>query len=342
VVTREDVAKRAGVSVSAVSRTMNGRGYVAEDKKMAVLQAVRELGYRPNPAGAVSESAQTNQLCFLCRDTANPFYMELFSHMTGYADELGYTMFLFSKFNANRFCRCRMDGVIVESEDDALMIQKQIGENAPVPIVSAAYGIPVVHTKRIPYVNADTYDAMEIGLHYLIRKGHRKIAYAAPGLKSGTGLVHSRYAAYENIMRPLLGKRYERYLFTGGRSQSADRSILGDPYFESGKRAAQTFLESGCDATAVIGFNDSFSLGMLNRFAQAGRKIPEELSVMGIDGISSRQYVSPLLTTVSLCIEEQARRCVDVLLDRIAGKKVGMVTSVRPHLLEGESVNNCR
>ena len=50
-VTREDVAKRAGVSVSAVSRTMNGRGYVAEDKKMAVLQAVRELGYRPNPAG---------------------------------------------------------------------------------------------------------------------------------------------------------------------------------------------------------------------------------------------------------------------------------------------------
>lgn len=123
-VTREDVAKRAGVSVSAVSRTMNGRGYVAEDKKMAVLQAVRELGYRPNPAGAVNESAQTNQLCFLCRDTANPFYMELFSHMTGYADELGYTMFLFSKFNANRFCRCRMDGVIVESEDDALMIQK--------------------------------------------------------------------------------------------------------------------------------------------------------------------------------------------------------------------------
>ena len=54
-VTREDVAKRAGVSVSAVSRTMNGRGYVAEDKKKAVLQAVRELGYRPNPAGAVSE-----------------------------------------------------------------------------------------------------------------------------------------------------------------------------------------------------------------------------------------------------------------------------------------------
>ena len=83
---------------------------------------------------------------------------------------VSYTQLDVYKRQANRFCRCRMDGVIVESEDDALMIQKQIGENAPVPIVSAAYGIPVVHTKRIPYVNADTYDAMEIGLHYLMKK----------------------------------------------------------------------------------------------------------------------------------------------------------------------------
>ena len=72
-ITREDVAKRAGVSVSAVSRAMNGRGYVAKDKKEAIYKAVEELGYRPNPLSNSLKNRQTYQLCFFGSDIYNSF-----------------------------------------------------------------------------------------------------------------------------------------------------------------------------------------------------------------------------------------------------------------------------
>lgn len=330
-VTREEVAKKAGVSVSAVSRTMNGRGYVAKEKKEAILDAVRELGYRPNPL----HHKQTYQICFYNKNPYSMFYMELYYAMANYAVKRGYTLFLFTAFQRdNQFLQ--MDGMIVESESIALEIQEAWGKNLPIPIVSASYGVPVVKTNKIPYVDADTYDALEMGLKYLMKKGHQKIAYGAPFIPKNSKTVQSRTVAFENMMKPILGKRFEEYLMIPKEGNSQEY------LFEKGMQGAEQFCKQKCDATAVICFNDEYAWGMIRGLQQLGYRIPEDLSVMGIDGVVNQKSQELHLTTVALHIEQQAKECVDTLIHIIEGTKTSYFISIKPYLKEGNTVKEIR
>ncbi|CUQ04228.1 MULTISPECIES: LacI family DNA-binding transcriptional regulator [Hungatella] len=337
-ITREDVAKRAGVSVSAVSRAMNHRGYVAKDKKEAIYKAVEELGYRPNPLSHSLKNRQTYQLCFFGADIYNSFYMELFNYMSDYAAERGYTMFLFSEFNEERVKTMLMDGMIVENDTVAEKVQALLGEQFFMPIVTASYGSPIVSLKRIPYVDVDTHDAVEIGLAYLKKMGHKKTAFATPYDFFGDSRVNPRHVAFGNQMRPVYGKRLKDYVIDN--TGKARLPFARENFFEEGMNCADQFLARNCDATAVICFNDEFALGMIRRFEQMGIRIPDALSILGIDGIENRKYVTPFLSSVSLNIKEQAECCVSTLLDMIEGRRVTFFNSLKPYLVEGNSVRD--
>ena len=97
--------------------------------------------------------------------------------------------------------------------------------------------------------------------------------------------------------------------------------VVNEDFFGKGRLAARIYRGKKMDATAVVGFNDEFSLGLICGFQEMGLRVPEDISVMGIDGNDARKYVSPLLTTVSLFPQEQGAMCVRVLLDLIEGKK---------------------
>lgn len=344
-VTREDVARKAGVSVSAVSRTLNERGYVAEDKKRAVIEAARELGYRTT--SVLTKNAKSKQLCFLNIDIFNPFYIQLFNIMCKQARERGYTLYLLHSFDEEMAQEMVMDGMITDSESSALEVQKIAGEDFPLPIVSASYGLPIINTKKIRYVDVDSYQAMEIGIEYLQRHGHKKIAYATPyeyGFDANT--VQSRNAAFEGIMRPVLGDKFRDYFMD---PQNAVRDQLsltsaqsGEMFYRDGMRSADEFVRRKCDATAIICFNDQYALGLMHRLIQLDYKIPEDVSVMGIDGIDDRQFTKPLLTTVGMNIELLASTCINNLIDMVEGKKVKTFTSIRPKLIHGDSVKDLR
>lgn len=337
-ITREDVAKRAGVSVSAVSRAMNHRGYVAKEKKEAIYKAVEELGYRPNPLSNSLKNRQTYQLCFLGSDIYNSFYIELFNHMSDYAMKRGYTLFFFSNFQVERVKTMLMDGMIVENDNVAEDVQALLGEQFFMPIVTASYGVPVVRVKRIPYVDVDTYDAVEIGLAYLKEKGHKKVACATPYDFFHDSRVHPRHVAFSNRMKPVYGKRFKDYVIDiAGNTRPA---FARENFFEEGMSCADQFIERKCDATAIFCFNDEFALGMMRRFEQLGVTVPGDISILGIDGIENRKYVTPFLSSVSLNIREQAECCVSTLLDMIEGRKVSYFNSFKPHLVEGDSVKD--
>lgn len=105
--------------------------------------------------------------------------------------------------------------------------------------------------------------------------------------------------------------------------------------FEEGMNTADLFIQSGCNATGIVCFNDEFALGFMNRMIRMGYRVPEDISIVGIDGVAKRKYTSPLLTSVALNIKEQAYKGVDTLIDIIDGKRVNSVTSISPYLLEG-------
>lgn len=340
-VTREEVAKRAGVTVSAVSRTMNGRGYVAKEKKESILKAVKELGYRPNPLSNSLKNKQTYQLCFFCVDIYNSFYMDMYNYMADYAEKMGYTLFLLTTFNVERFKDMLLDGILVENDGVAFDLQQLVGECFFPPMVGASFGSSGICTKKVPYVDVDTYVAMEMGLTYLMKKGHKKIAYGTPYNTKGNELSQTRNVAYENKMTPVYGKNIEKYIFVSEDNKEIknERKLFNKEFFfEEGMKGADEFVSRKCDATAIICFNDEYALGMISRFKHIGYRIPEDISIMGIDGIHNRKYTTPLLSSVSLNVKEQAETCVQVLLKMIEGKKVSYRTTITPYLLEGESV----
>lgn len=337
-ITRADVAKRAGVSVSAVSRAMNQRGYVAKEKKEAIYKAVEELGYRPNPISSSLKNRQTYQLCFFGSDIYNSFYTELFNHMSDYAAKRGYTLFFFSDFSVERVKNMLMDGMIVENDNAAEMVQDLLGDRFFMPIVTASYGSPIVSVKRIPHVDVDTYDAVELGLSYLKKMGHKKTAFATPYDFFCDCRVNPRHVAFRSQMEPVYGKRFPDYVVDiAGNTRPP---FARENFFEEGMNCADRFLARKCDATAIFCFNDELALGMIKRFEQLGVKVPEDVSVLGIDGIENRKYVTPLLSSVSLNIREQAQCCVSTLLDMIEGRRVNYFNSFKPYLAEGNSVKN--
>jgi DNA-binding LacI/PurR family transcriptional regulator len=129
-----------------------------------------------------------------------------------------------------------------------------------------------------------------------------------------------------------------------------DRRLLGfheevgnlleiqEDFYGKGRLAAHIFMEKNLDATAILGFNDDFSLGLIKGFQELGVRVPEDISVLGFDGINNRKYVTPMLTTMGLFPEKQGAKCVEVLLDIIEGKKYKHINHTGFKLLEGGSV----
>ena len=109
-----------------------------------------------------------------------------------------------------------------------------------------------------------------------------------------------------------------------------------------GKLAAQIFMERKLDATAVICFNDEFAIGMIRGFQELDVKVPDQISVMGIDGTGTRKYLSPTLTTINMFPQKQGQECANILIDMIEKTNKRYMVHIKPKLQLGESVKNLR
>ena len=118
--------------------------------------------------------------------------------------------------------------------------------------------------------------------------------------------------------------------------------LMEEDFFGKGELAARLFAERRLDATAVVAFNDEFALGMCKAFHSMGLRVPEDISIIGIDGSSARKYMDPLLTSVGLFPEKQGAKCADILLDMLEGKKVKYVSGSPVQLVKGASVRKIR
>lgn len=339
-ITREDVAKRAGVSVSAVSRTINKRGYVSSDKKEKIWKAIDELGYTSNALGKMKTKAKTHQICLLFdQDIRNNFCVEFYEYMMHYAASRGEILFMAKGIASEKLISMSIDGIIVENDDVAKKIHKVFGEKLKIPVVSASYGLPTIQTRKIPYVDVDSYDAMRMGVEYLRKNGHHKIAYATIRPFVTGEVLQPRTIAFKNILENEFDtENPEQYLIAPWKPGVPRIQVSNGRFFEEGMKAADEFIIKRCDATAVICFNDDYALGMISRFKQLGYDVPQDISIMGIDGLVEGMLNSPRLTSVSMNIKKQAEVCIDIVLDLIDGKKVPGFVSVKPHILEGETV----
>lgn len=352
-VTRKDIALRADTSVSVVSRALNNSGYVAREKKERILKIAEELNYAPNPVAISLQSRRVRQILFYCKNIDNVFNIQLYKGMLDVAMARGYMVLFNGRITFDEIRNTLVDGIIMQDESMGRFYLEHEGKNYHLPVVSPSYGEPFQAGHAMPVVEIDTYLVMETALEYLWSRGHRKIAAGMPYPYESP---NARGAAYRAWMREKGMRDTRRYFIAVSRQDprlEGDGRVLDFPeetetnpyavsedYFGKGMLAARLYAERGLDATAVIGFNDDFALGMLRGFAEMGIRVPEDVSVMGIDGSDSRKYVSPMLTTISLEPRSQGAKCATVLLDMIEGKKYKYVNRAGFRLLEGQSVRN--
>lgn len=116
--------------------------------------------------------------------------------------------------------------------------------------------------------------------------------------------------------------------------------LIEETYFEKGELAAELFKERQSKATAAVCFNDEMALGFCKRMRKLGYRIPQDVSVAGIDGAYARKYTDQKITSLAVNPERQGQKCVEVLLDMIQGKKIRYVSKIPMKILEGETVRD--
>ena len=302
----EDVAERVGMSPASVSMVLSGAPGPSAATRERVLEAAAELGYRPDRTASLLARRRTHLVGVLMQ-VGSPFHAELVEDLHEAAEVRGYDVVL-STVTRTRDER-RATETLVDFRCEALVL---LGPVAPAAQLAAlGRQLPVVVIgRRVAGGGVDvvrTADAEGVGqvVDHLAGLGHRSIAYVDGG--RGT-IAADRRRGYRAAMR---------------RHGLADhvRVIAGDHTEAAGTRAARALL-AGALPGAVVAYNDSCALGLLDAFNRAGVEVPADVSVAGYDDSSLARLAHVNLTTVSQDARGQAEHAVAAAVERLDGGRV--------------------
>lgn len=344
-VTRKEVAEQAGVSVSVVSRALNNSGYVDKEKKRQILAIAEKLGYVPNPVAMSLQQNRTRQIIFYCKDLTNAFNMDMYFGMQEAAVERDYVVLINGDMEFSNIKGMITDGIILQNEFFAAEYVSLYGKNYLLPVVSASFGSAQRMAVTVPMVEWDLYESMELALSYLRKRGHRKIAYASP---YPFNHCDGRTNAWKASMKTELGNRVQDFFICDQEDWEQDdlsdaersirRVIQNERFLEKGKAAGAVFLERELDASAVICFNDEFAIGFVSHLEAAGKKIPEDISILSFDGTIRRKTMTPEITSITPNPKEMGKNLAHLLMDRIDGKRIRYCSKQSIQVAEGASV----
>lgn len=316
-VTRNDVAKKAGVSNATVSYVLNGSAKISEATKEKVWKAVKELDYHPDMVARSMSTKETMQIGIVLEDLSNPFYGEIVNGFENAANEKNYFVNICTGLNKldeyfDNFITRRIDGIFITALPHKFSSEKlyKLLDHG-IKIVNS--GNAEIDFRRIASIENDYIMAMKEAVEYLYQLGHRNIAYL-----SGLGKEMScdlRYIGYEKIINELK-LPCGNDLFIEGKS----------PYFtgvKEGYEDAKKLMSLGKKFTAVICTNDMMAFGAMKAFQEKGLRIPQDVSVIGFDGIALSQYWQPSLTTMKVDKFEFGKKAFELLYTSIHEGTIG-------------------
>ncbi|CEP68300.1 Transcription regulator HTH, LacI [Moorella glycerini] len=314
--TIKDVAKRARVSISTVSRVLSGNGRVTEETRQRVLRAVESLNYQPNLLAQSLKKRRSHTLGLVVQNIANPFFPDIVRGVEEKAQEYGYDVFLCD--NRKDFQRGLAHLDVLQKRGVDGIIYSSMGRLIE-PILAfkimqlSEAGIPVVLLWRqppginIPMVYNDEKGGAYKATTHLISLGHRRIAFIG---------------GFQDSL--VTKERFEGYcLALEKNGLSFDQSLVTYSDFEvnGGREAARHLLTRDLPPTAIFTANDLMAIGVLMAAKQLNKKVPEDLAVVGFDGIPFTEYTDPPLTTVCVPRYEMGLIAVEKLLEQMGEKE---------------------
>jgi len=294
--TIHDVARRAGVSVTTVSRALTQPELLRPATRERVLNAARKLAYHPNRAARSLITGKTGNLGIVVPDLSNPFYPAIVRGVQLRANQAGYAVFLAdssedaaAEENLVHAMAKQVDGVIVCAPFASDAALRRLLDTTSIVLVNRRCG-------DIPAVLMDIARWMREAVAHLWRLGHRSVAYL--------GGPRSAWSNRERL----------RGLHAAAKAHFVRLIEIGpfEPKFEAGIEGANLALDAG--VTAIIAYNDLMALGVLSRCAARGVGVPGDVSVVGFDDLLFASMSAPPLTTVSMPMETAGSAAVEVLL----------------------------
>ncbi|MFB0619677.1 LacI family DNA-binding transcriptional regulator [Streptomyces sp. AGS-58] len=313
--TLEEVAARAGVGRGTVSRVINGSPRVSDATRAAVEAAVAELGYVPNTAARALAANRTDAIALVVPEPETRFFAEpYFSDMLrGVGSELSDTeMQLVLIFAGSDRERRRLAQYLAAHRVDGVLLVS-VHADDPLPDLLAQLEIPAVISgprsagETLTSVDSDNYGGARSAVEHLVSRGRRRIAHI-------TGRLDV-YGAQRRV------DGYRAALRDAG--HAADERLIetGDFTEEGGRRAMTVLLDRHPDLDAVFAGSDVMAAGARQVLREAGRRIPDDIALVGYDDSAIARHMDPPMTSVRQPIEEMGRAMIDLLLTDIADRR---------------------
>jgi DNA-binding LacI/PurR family transcriptional regulator len=303
--TIQDVARHAAVSVSTVSNVLNGRADRMRPETLArVESAIAALRFRPSTLARRLKTGQTPLLGLLVPSMANPMYGYIAREIETCAQErFGYRLVIGSTYRDRAKESAFFDDLLAHGVRRVIVISSLADERhfesaveRGMVVVSYDRGATPGQRSRVDHVMPDNFAAARLATNHLIEKGHRRLAFATVA-----GMTMSRSAKIAGFQAAAAAAGLERPLNEYGDSVIA----------EVGRATALQLARLRTPPTGIVALNDLMALGLMAGLRDAGRRVPDDVSVVGIDGLFLAALSHPMLTTVQLPVREMAQAMVE-------------------------------
>ena len=334
--TIRDVAARAGVAISTVSAALNGSGPVSAETRQRVTDAAASVGYVPNLMARSLKSRSSPYLGFVVGDLTNPYTGAVLRVIEKAASAANFAVVVSDTDDDINRERTALE--LLESQQVAGVIISPIGVGEAYRARLASFGAPLVtfdqkiEGLRRDFVGTDNLLAARMLTAYLLRLGHRRIAYI--GGRPGLWSADMRRRGFLETMQQA-GAEVER-----------DWCVVGG-YRSAPALSACVSIMSGRERpTAILAANNVMALGALQAINDLGFRCPADISLVSIDDVPWSGVVKPRLTMVGQPVAEVAQTAVDWLLERVArgaqGPPGARQRVLPPRLILGESCADLR
>lgn len=345
-VTIADVAKQAGVSMMTVSRVINNNAHVSEKTRQRVLQAVEELSYRPNMVARSLATRRNQMIAYVVSNLANPFFAEVSMGVENICVERGYIVIIYDVTSQKRLETClnmlidrRLDGVIFHHLDIRHEHVAQLQENGVRCVtIDNEQDLP-----EITQVDSDNYEGGRNAARYLIERGHSKIGCIHGCYDSKKIESYSDLEYIERFQRKIWRDRTQGFLdelHSAGLEPTCMVEGRGTASmgFKSGSEVYRQIYGMDCRPTALYCENDVIALGVLSECLERGRRVPEEIALIGHDGLDIGMQLYPRITSVHQPRYQMGTLAAGKLIDSIESETEPERVLVHSDLFRGDTV----
>lgn len=339
--TIKDIAKICNVGIGTVSRAMNDDPRINKETKKRILKVIEEYHYVPNNSARNLKMTESNTIALLIKGIDNQFFQGMLKLFEEELKELEYSFLIHA---------------VGEEQDDASVAVELAKEKRLKGIIFLGglmdypeekmnrIGIPYVLCTVAVNMSVPKRNCMSVSIDdrkesykavdYLCKKGHKKIAIIS-GRESDYAVGRMRLEGYKKALEDN-GIEFQPELVRYMKSDIPEYSIA------NGYAVTKELLASGTEFTAIYAISDLIAFGAYKAIFEAGKRIPDDYSVMGFDGIEMTKYYNPSLTTMVQPCEKMVQSSIELLMDAIKGNSEKKHVIFDADLLERDSVADIR